>query len=112
MEARSAEEADDEEETEAETEEDETTEPAAEGTESNRAVLDAIGKLTERVDELSKTREAEVQEVLNDLPARIARTSIVRPRATRMPSEVNNRQAQVNMADVAAQTLAAMGETA
>lgn len=86
-------------------------EPAAEAADTNRAVLEAITKLTERVNELSKTREAEVQEVLNDLPARIAKTTIVRPRATRMPVEVNRRQ-NVNMADLAAQTLATMGEPA
>lgn len=102
-----------------ETEEDETkeagtpeSEPAAvTEPESNRAILDALTKLTERVDDLSKTRDAEVQEVLNDLPARIAKTTIVRPRATRMPADVNSRQARTNMAEVAAQTLAAMGET-
>lgn len=114
LEARSAQATEDEED---ETEEDETpaaeAEPAAEGAESLRTVLAAIIKLTERVDELSKTREAEVQEVLNDLPARIAKTNIVRPRATRMPDQVNNRQrGAVSMADVASQTLAAMGEPA
>lgn len=94
-------------------EEEETpaAEPTAEAADTSRAILDAIAKLTERVNELSKTREAEVQEVLNDLPARIAKTTIVRPRATRMPAQVNNRQ-QVNMADLAAQTLATMGEPA
>lgn len=101
-----------EEQDEADEEEAPATEPAAEDAESLRTVLAAITKLTERVDELSKTRDAEVQEVLNDLPARIARTNIVRPRATRMPDQVNNRQARTNMADVAAQTLAAMGEPA
>lgn len=107
IEARSMQ-ADDEEETEGE--ETPEVEPVAEP-DTNRAILEAITKLTERVNELSKTRDAEVQEVLNDLPARIAKTNIVRPRATRMPAEVNNRQ-RTNMADVAAQTLAAMGEPA
>lgn len=110
LEARSSNQADDENKDDEE-EETPAAEPAAEAADTNRAVLEAITKLTERVNELSKTREAEVQEVLNDLPARIAKTTIVRPRATRMPAEVNNRQ-RVNMADVAAQTLATMGEPA
>jgi hypothetical protein len=62
------------------------------------------------MDEFSKTRDAEIQEVLNDLPARLAKTTIVWPRATHMPGEVNSRQARTNMAEVAAQTLAGMGE--
>lgn len=110
IEARSTQ-ADDEEEGD---EEEETlaAETGAEGDDTNRAVLEALTKLTERVNELSKTRNAEVQEVLNDLPARIAKTTIIRPRATRMPDQVNNRQRTINMADVASQTLAAMGEPA
>lgn len=110
MEARSNEESDDEEDG-TEGEEAPADEPVAEADDTNRAILDEIKKLGARVDELSKTRDAEVQEVLNDLPTRIARTNIVRPRATRMPTEVNNRQ-QINMADVANQTLASMGEPA
>ena len=109
IEARSTQ-ADDEEEVDEE-EETPVAEPVAEADDTNRAILVELKKLGARVDDLSKARDAEVQEVLNDLPARIAKTTIVRPRATRMPVEVNNRQ-RTNMAEVAAQTLATMGEPA
>ena len=108
IEARSTE-SDDEEEDDAKEEETPAAETAAEA-ESLRTVLAEVKKLSEQVAELSKTRDAAVQEVLNDLPARIAKTNIVRPRATRMPADVNRQQ--VNMADVANETLAAMGEPA
>jgi hypothetical protein len=72
-------------------------------------VLAEIRKLTDKVEALSKTREADVASVLNDLPARIARTNIIRPRATRLPDQVNANQRTVNMADVAAATLEKMG---
>lgn len=112
LEARSSQ-ANDEEEENTEEEEAPAAEPAAEADASLRTILAELKSLGARVDDLSKTREAEVQEVLNDLPTRIAKVNIVRPRATRMPDQVNsaNRQ-RTNMADVAAQTLAEMGEPA
>ena len=90
----------------------ETPAPVADEKRENKgdeALLAAVASLTAKVEELGKTREAEVQEVLNDLPARISRQTIIRPRATRMPESLNSRG--VNMASIAAQTLEKMGES-
>lgn len=107
MEARSQEDPDEEDENEDEdTPEGEAAPVAAT---SPDVVLEALRKLTDQVTELSKSRDASVQEVLNDLPARITRTNIVRPRATKVPQAVNARQNSVNMAEVAAATLEKMG---
>lgn len=106
MEARSQEDPDEDEEGE-ETPEGEPVAPVA--ATSPDVVLEALRTLTDQVAELSKSRDASVQEVLNDLPSRITRTNIVRPRATKVPQLVNARQNGVNMADVAAATLQKMG---
>jgi len=74
-------------------------------------VMAALNELKTKVDELGKSRDAEVADVLNDLPSKISRATIVRPRATRMPEDVRTRT-QVSLADVAAATLAGMGESA
>jgi hypothetical protein len=92
----------------------ETPAPAAAAQENrenkgDEALLAAVASLTAKVEELGKNREAEVQEVLNDLPARISRQTIIRPRATRMPETVNSRT--VNMASIAQKTLEKMGES-
>jgi len=74
-------------------------------------VIAALNELKAKVDELGKTRDAGIQEVLNDLPSKISRATIVRPRATRMPEDVHTRT-NVSFAEVAAETLAKMGESA
>lgn len=68
---------------------------------------DMVRSLTEKVDELTKDREASVQEVLNDLPAKITRQQIVRPRAAIMPDSLAT-TGKVNMAAIAEKTLAKM----
>ena len=107
MEARSQEDPDEEDGEGEETPEGEPAAPVA--ATSPDVVLEALRTLTDQVAELSKSRDASVQEVLNDLPSRITRTNIVRPRATKVPQLVNARQNGVNMADVAAATLQKMG---
>ena len=72
-------------------------------------LMKAISDLQASVSELSKSREAEVQEVLNDLPARISSKTIIRPRATRMPGAPGTGRSNKSLAEVAAQTLALMG---
>jgi hypothetical protein len=74
------------------------------------AILNMLNELKSSVAELSKNRTEEVQAVLNDLPSRISRTNIIRPRATRMPENVNTRTSGVSLAEIANQTLDKMGE--
>lgn len=82
--------------------------PAAESTSREQVILDAISELRDSVGALSVSREADVREVLNDLPSKIARAQVVRPRATRMPESVGNNRNNVSLADIAAKTLASM----
>lgn len=74
------------------------------------AILDMLNELKSSVAELSKNRTEEVQAVLNDLPARISRTNIIRPRATRMPDNMTARNSGVSLAEIANETLGRMGE--
>jgi hypothetical protein len=69
MEARSQEDLDEEDEEDEETPEDEEVAPVA--ATSPDVVLEMLRTLTDQVAELSKSRDASVQEVLNDLPSRI-----------------------------------------
>jgi hypothetical protein len=70
------------------------------------SLLKALEALTAKVDELSQSREAQIAEVLNDLPAKVTREKIVRPRATIMPSALNSKG--ISMAEIAAETLEKM----
>jgi len=68
---------------------------------------DKVDKLLEQVAELSKSRDASLQEVLDDLPAKVTRQRIVRPRsASLMPNDV--RSPKVDMSALAARTLEKM----
>ena len=87
-----------------------TPAPAATERSQETDILAAVKALTEKVDSLSVSREAEVSEILADLPARISRTNIIRPRATRMPETVRTSNA-VSLSEIASRTLEKMGES-
>lgn len=86
-----------------------TESPAAPETEQreNNEVIEMIRALSAKVDKLMEDREASVQEVLNDLPAKITRQQIVRPRAAIMPDSLAT-TGKVDMAKIAEKTLAKM----
>jgi hypothetical protein len=81
-------------------------EPVAEKREIDPLVK-MIADLTAKVDELSKSRDASIQEVLDDLPAKIVRQQIVRPRGSVLNTpDLLGKNNRVNMAEIASQTLA------
>jgi hypothetical protein len=91
---------------------DKPAEPVKENARVDDELMEAISDLQAAVADLSKSREMEVQEVLNDLPARIANKTIVRPRASRMPGAKGTGVGKESLADIANRTLTGMGETA
>jgi hypothetical protein len=83
-----------------------TPEPVAEKREID-PLIKMIADLTAKVDELSKSRDASIQEVLDDLPAKIVRQQIVRPRGSVLNTpDLLGKNNRVNMAEIASQTLA------
>lgn len=86
--------------------------PAVEPTaiESDNELREMIRTLTEKVDKLNEDREAQITEILNDLPAKITRQQIVRPRAAVMPDSFAT-QRPVDMAQIAKQTLEKMEQS-
>lgn len=74
---------------------------------SNKELLSMITALSGKVDELMKSREASIKEVLDDLPAKITRQQIIRPRAAVVPAMLTRNQS-VNLAEIAEETLARM----
>lgn len=121
LKARSADPGDEEDET-TDNEDDSEDDSESEGEDVGELVLAElrtlnknVGSLTKRVGELEKTRDASVQEVLNDLPSRVSRQQIIRPRsgATHLPSNVRTRAADsedLDLSAIAESTLAEMGE--
>lgn len=90
----------------------ETPQPEAQRTTADNEVLDAIKKLKDVVDGLVQERAAQTA-VENDMPARMAATKIIRPRATRMPDSIGSHvKPNVSLAEIAGATLATMGEEA
>ncbi len=88
-------------------------EPAEEtASAESRSVKELLVELIQKVDASAKTREADVQEVLDDLPAKIARAKIVRPRtgATLLPGALTAQERRsLPLADIAASTLEKIG---
>lgn len=62
-----------------------------------------LADLSAKVDGIAKNRDEQVQEVLNDMPARMTRQAPVRPRATILPAQLNRKV--VDMAAIASETL-------
>lgn len=79
-------------------------EPVVPTVDRSKILEDAITALTVKVDALMKTREADVQQVLDDLPAKVVRQKIIRPRAAILPETVAGNR-QVNLAEIAQNTL-------
>lgn len=89
-------------------------EAQARETELRSALTDLTAKLEgviTSVAELTKTREAAIQEVIDDMPEKLKNQKrvIIRPRASVLPDDLRNRK-QINMAEKAAETLAAINQ--
>jgi len=87
-------------------------EPAAEIVAEARSVKDLLVELIEKVDGVSKTRDAELKEILDDLPAKVAKARIVRPRgsATMLPGALTVQERKsLPLADIANRTLEKIG---
>lgn len=76
---------------------------------ANKDLTAMVTALSAKVDELLKSREASVKEVLDDLPAKITRQNIIRPRAAITPN-VFDKTKGVNLAEIAAETLSRMSQ--
>jgi hypothetical protein len=94
--------------------EDAVEEPTTEETPAGeaRSVKDLLVELIEKVDGVSKNRDAELQEILDDLPTKIAKAKIVRPRgsATMLPGALTVQERKsLPLAEIAARTLEKIG---
>ena len=93
-------------------EEEPVEEPADETAAEARSVRDLLVELIEKVDGVSKNRDAEVQEILDDLPTKVAKARIVRPRgsATMLPGALTVQERRsLPLAQLANRTLEKMG---
>jgi len=87
-----------------------TPEPQAVERENKQltALIEKVDALAGQVAELTKSREAQIAEILEDLPSKITRQRIVRPRAAILPHAKNR---DVNLAEIAEETLSQMSPT-
>lgn len=98
----------DEEETETADTEEAVATPVAEARSKNPTLEAKVDALLAQMEAFGKSREASVEEVLADLPAKVARARIVRPRgaATMLPESLNTKERQsLDLAEIAEQTL-------
>lgn len=99
---------------ETDTEETETTEEASETNELLRSIAGKLDEFNDRLEavEVTQIERAEIGNLLQDLPSKVSKREIVRPRtrtkATVLPNEIENRADGVKMEDLAAKTLRKM----